>query len=93
MATLLFVTIFSITTNWNIAHNDNDDGDGGYFYSKENVIDADWIYNGVFVNVMNIICLTICSFYALLVGVILYFQVGNFCLNKTTSERFKKSKK
>ena len=93
MATLLFVTIFSITFNWNIAQNDNDEGDGGYFYSKENVIDANWIYDGVFVNAMNIICLLICGFYMLLVGAILSVQVGNFCLNKTTTERFSKSKK
>ena len=93
MATLLLVTIYSITTNWNIAHNDDDTGDDGYFYPNENVIDADWIYNAAFVNIMNIICLTICSFYMLLVGGVLYVQIGNFCKNKTTKERFSKPKK
>ena len=96
MATLIFVTITSILINYSIA--DNDDENLGpdmslYFYGDPNVINIDWFYDPVVVNVSNIICLIICGFYALLVGVILTFQTGNFCLNKTTSERFSSKKR
>ena len=94
MATLFFVTILSICTNWNIAHNDDkDEGDSGYFYAKENVIDAEWIYDPVFVNTMNSICLIISIFFMIYVVGMLMVHIGNFCLNKTTYERFSKPKK
>ena len=90
MALLIFITMLSICTNWNIANNDEDTGTSGYFYKKEYVINVDWIEDPVFVNAMNIICLAICCIYMLLVSVLLYLQVGNFCLNRTTAERFSK---
>jgi len=92
MFSLLVLTFVSILLNFNCWDNKvlKLRTTDSFIYTE--LILPDFFYSQAFVETISIMCLVICGTFVMLVALLTSVQARNFCMNKTTSERFAKAK-
>ena len=94
MFALLLVTFISLIMNFrawkNAVYAQNPEFAERFLYSP--FFNVEFLQSRAFIETINVICLIICGTFLMLVLLLTSVQLRNFCLAKTTSERFAKAK-